>query len=298
MSADVAQGGAVWRAAVEEACVHGAGLILLGDRPTDATRVRLEAGVLNALMGRLLIAGTVVGAALAGGASGVVDWGLAGSAAMGAATLGVGAVVWPLVGPILEVKALSEMGSPDKIEAAVAVPEDLQGNTKVRLSLPRFGTPSLPTSGSDSSPVFLINEMTFAFLAWRVTDHSAWSCPQMIKLWGEDALIDWPGALGPIITDRDAFMGHVLARLARAESGICPAFVVRPAGSNRVLEYAMPEGSESLASCPAGVGKGRFRQEDVKPKTVVAVVGTAHVGGIVRDWPKTGDLSHIKQLLE
>ena len=31
---------------------------------------------------------------------------------------------------------------------------------------------------------------------------------QLVKLWGEDALLDWPGALDPVIHERDAHMAR------------------------------------------------------------------------------------------
>jgi hypothetical protein len=40
---------------------------------------------------------------------------------------------------------------------------------------------------------------------------------QPLKLFGEDALLDWPGALEPIIHDRDTFMARALAGAATGE---------------------------------------------------------------------------------
>lgn len=36
----------------------------------------------------------------------------------------------------------------------------------------------------------------------------------IVKLWGEDALLDWPGALEPIIEERDMVMANVLRACA------------------------------------------------------------------------------------
>ena len=41
---------------------------------------------------------------------------------------------------------------------------------------------------------------------------------QLVKLWGEDALLDWPGALEPVIYDRDAHMARTV--YAAAQGGI------------------------------------------------------------------------------
>lgn len=44
---------------------------------------------------------------------------------------------------------------------------------------------------------------------------------QMVKLWGEDALLDWPGALHPVIHERDAYMAQTI--LAAAKGKLAPA---------------------------------------------------------------------------
>jgi hypothetical protein len=41
---------------------------------------------------------------------------------------------------------------------------------------------------------------------------------QPLKLFGEDALLDWPGAMEPIIRDRDTFMAKALAGAATGQS--------------------------------------------------------------------------------
>ncbi|PRW56496.1 actin binding [Chlorella sorokiniana] len=79
----------------------------------------------------------------------------------------------------------------------------------------------------------------------------------IVKLWGEDALLNWPGAMDPIINQRDAYMTRtcVAAASGRPE-GLTPAYVLtRPGGEEAgapaaVLHYAMPVGGEAGA-CPA-----------------------------------------------
>lgn len=38
---------------------------------------------------------------------------------------------------------------------------------------------------------------------------------QLVKLWGEDALLDWPGALDPVIHERDAHMARTIYAAAQ-----------------------------------------------------------------------------------
>lgn len=93
----------------------------------------------------------------------------------------------------------------------------------------------------------------------------------------------------PIIHQRDAFMARACAAAAsgRAE-GLSPAYVLtRPAADEvgapaAVLHYAMPVGGEPGA-CPLGAGAGQYTPL-AGPRSVVVVVGTAHVRGMIRQW--------------
>lgn len=38
---------------------------------------------------------------------------------------------------------------------------------------------------------------------------------RLVKLWGEDALLDWPGALDPVIHERDAHMARTIYAAAQ-----------------------------------------------------------------------------------
>lgn len=44
-------------------------------------------------------------------------------------------------------------------------------------------------------------------------------------VWGEEALLKWPGAWTPLITERDAFMARVLAAVASGKPAATPAFI-------------------------------------------------------------------------
>jgi len=245
------QGGEVWQVAMEEALACGAGIVVLGDRPTDITRDRLARGVLSALAGPALGAAALVAGAGAAAAMGALDAAPALAGVGAGVALGAGLVVLPVLGPINEVKALSQLPSKEAIEDAVAIKTPLHAN------------------------------------------------PETTKLWGEDALIDWPGALAPVITERDEFMAKSVACLAKGEAGVSPALVAtRTEGGGTAVEYVVPKGSEGLASCPQGAGKGAFEPAaGAKPRCVVAVVGTAHVGGMIRGWEaalsSSGDVSRL-----
>jgi hypothetical protein len=107
----------------------------------------------------------------------------------------------------------------------------------------------------------------------------------IVKLWGEDALLSWPGAMEPIIHRRDKYMARSVAAAATGRpQGLTPAYVLtRSSGAApAVLHYAMPEGGEA-AVCPPGAGAGRYAPL-AGPCSVVAVVGTAHVRGMIREW--------------
>ena len=115
---------------------------------------------------------------------------------------------------------------------------------------------------------------------------------------GEDALLKWPGAMSPILHERDEYMAKVLLGLVggRPESG-APTYVRRcqDADGSSIFRYAMPNGGRPEA-CPQGEGEGTF--ENWPAKRVVAVVGTAHVKGMLKAFealggPQEADISLV-----
>lgn len=40
---------------------------------------------------------------------------------------------------------------------------------------------------------------------------------ELVKLWGEDALLSWPGALEPVIHERDVHMANTIWAAATGE---------------------------------------------------------------------------------
>ena len=118
-----------------------------------------------------------------------------------------------------------------------------------------------------------------------------------MKLWGEDALLNWPGALGPVITQRDQYMARAcVAAAAGRPEGLTPAYVLaKGSGDGAVLQYAMPVGGEPGA-CPPGAGAGQYEPQP-GPRSVVAVVGTAHVRGMIREWAAAQADASLRPLL-
>lgn len=104
------------------------------------------------------------------------------------------------------------------------------------------------------------------------------------KLDYEDALVKWPGALGPIIHERDAFMAKSIAAsiLGEAASAV-PAYVAAQTDmkGRPVWRLLMPKGGDEKVN-PVGRGDGMYEiPKDMKK--VVAVVGSAHVVGIWKE---------------
>ncbi|KAL6767778.1 hypothetical protein ACKKBF_B36595 [Auxenochlorella protothecoides x Auxenochlorella symbiontica] len=87
------------------------------------------------------------------------------------------------------------------------------------------------------------------------------------KLWGEDALLDWPGARGPLIEERDARMAALILAALRGEGLDAPG-------------YTRERGAEGVRwSYRDGVQSGTAHEQG--GNNVVAIVGSAHVPGIM-----------------
>eukprot|EP00884_Botryococcus_braunii_P005404 jgi/Botrbrau1/14865/Bobra.0326s0011.1 len=114
------------------------------------------------------------------------------------------------------------------------------------------------------------------------------------EILGEDALLKWPSARNSVIQQRDAFMARTLWAAATGK-GAAPAYVADEVAGKPVWRYAMPEdGPEE--SCVPGTGQGLYKPvQDVK--NVVAVVGSAHLPGIQREWATAADLSRLQHIL-
>lgn len=115
--------------------------------------------------------------------------------------------------------------------------------------------------------------------------------------------------MDPVIHERDAYMAKTLAAAANGGpvAALTPAFVLSAAaapaaaaaaadgeGGNdssaaageedgrRVFRYVMAQGANPVV-CPPGMGDGAYEALPAG-RTVVGVVGTAHVRGICREW--------------
>ncbi|KAL0049763.1 hypothetical protein WJX82_009526 [Trebouxia sp. C0006] len=62
---------------------------------------------------------------------------------------------------------------------------------------------------------------------------------ELVKLWGEDALLSWPGALEPVIHERDVHMANTIWAAATGTAG-SPAFVKTDDGTGQTWQYMMP----------------------------------------------------------
>ena len=77
--------------------------------------------------------------------------------------------------------------------------------------------------------------------------------------------------------------------------GASPAYVLDTSDERHTWQYVMPR--DATAGCSRfGGGLGEYKPVE-SPKAVVAVVGSAHVGGIIREWPEADDLSKLSELL-
>ena len=238
--------GEAWRAAFAAAAKAKTPYIFLGDRLASVTASRMVKAMVSSSLPSLAAATLAfLTSWFAPLVAFKVTPSLPASLVVGAAAFA--AAVWPLYSPIQEIKSFSEL-SAKEIEKAVRVNEDLQ----------------VSGSGSSAPPYYL---------------------------WGEDALIRWPGAEIPVIKERDEYMAFaVYAFLKNIPTGLTPSFVAtsRESYGATVYSYAMPKGSPAVVS-PPGKGQGQFTMgegvgESPRPKRVVAIVGSAHVRGMICCW--------------
>lgn len=67
-----------------------------------------------------------------------------------------------------------------------------------------------------------------------------------------------------------------------AGAGAAPAYVLDKAGQRQVWRLVTPPGAP-VGSCPVGEGDGQL-EGHLPVQNLVAVVGTAHVKGMMRAW--------------
>ena len=70
---------------------------------------------------------------------------------------------------------------------------------------------------------------------------------QLVKLWGEDALLDWPGALDPVIHERDAHMARTISAAAQGTPLTFPMRLL-PCSVFCSSHYANSAGSVNMAA--------------------------------------------------
>jgi pheromone shutdown protein TraB len=252
--------GAAWRAALQAAAAtDSVKLVLLGDRPAPVTAVRMADAVFASSALQLFggILASIAGVIIVVSSSDVLGIETTTPTILFPAT--IAAAILPLA-----------IGS-----WPIAAP---------LLEIRAFS--SLKTASEVENAVKLKEPMQ------KGTREEYINAPR-VKLWGEDALLDWPGAEGPIIRERDEFMARTIKQLVKNKAGTVPAYAaVSVDGSGRaVWRYLMPDGNgnggedgeeEDGEVVVMGRGDGVYECPD-KVKIIVAVVGSAHVRGIAAE---------------
>jgi len=102
---------------------------------------------------------------------------------------------------------------------------------------------------------------------------------------GEDAILQWPSGKEAILDDRNKFMANTLFRMVRGLPSSCPAYVTfENTNTKDVLERFLAGPGERTDTNPEGVGLGVYETPEIR--SVVAVVGTAHVHGIREEFER------------
>lgn len=79
--------------------------------------------------------------------------------------------------------------------------------------------------------------------------------------------------------------------MSSGTTGASPAFIQDIVDGKVVLRYMMPENGPRR-SAPMGQGDGEY--QPVKGvKSVVAVVGSAHVRGMIKEWERLEQLGNV-----
>eukprot|EP00879_Flechtneria_rotunda_P017203 GHRR01018021.1.p1 GENE.GHRR01018021.1~~GHRR01018021.1.p1 ORF type:complete len:276 (+),score=149.45 GHRR01018021.1:153-980(+) len=238
--------GAVWRAAMEAACEVGSQQLLLGDRPADVSQRRLANAITTACGSRLTAAfGLLVTGIVTTATHALPDIEAAAAAATGSAATGDAGIV---------------LGA---AAAALALAWPVLGPFAEVLQFSRL-------SGEEVEKIV------------EIKDPLQGNLDRPLFVWGEDALLKWPGALQPLIEERDQFMARVLAAAATGTNPNAPAYIADQDGQQLIWRYMVPEGA-TASSAPTGAGDGPYTPL-AAPSAVVAVIGSAHVRGMCRRW--------------
>jgi hypothetical protein len=84
--------------------------------------------------------------------------------------------------------------------------------------------------------------------------------------------------------------------LLAGRDGQVPGFVLDEVDGLTVLRYMMAEGAPNKAA-PKGKGDGAYTPLE-GPETVVAIVGSAHVRGMCRQWQNAQQNLSVSELLK
>eukprot|EP00210_Caulerpa_lentillifera_P009009 g8599.t1 len=254
--------GAAWRAALKSSIQNSVSQIHLFDIPEKVHFIYswfscyvLGLQINQKKIAKSIFAGMSSRAALAGAYSLTMivlsqqDWlpTIIHDSSTWATVVGCVFLLWPVIGPYLEIAQLSAK-SADGIEDSVAVKEPIQSDLETPL-----------------------------------------------KLFGEDALLDWPGAMEPVIHQRDSFMARNLYLTAENLGNGAPGYI-QDVQDDQVISHLMMPDDGPQRSAPMGTGDGAYfpihslrsdnSDPDFNEKKIVAIVGTAHVRGMCREWEK------------
>jgi len=237
--------GAAWRAALKAAAEVGTAQVVLGDRPAEVSQRLLARG----MAAEVLVRATGAVAALGAGVA----------AAVGSLPLTVSQEVSEALGSAGWPGSAAALGT----AAAAAL---LWPVVAPLVEVWRFG--QLDGDGVEA--------------AVALTEPIQTNIDTPLRVWGEDALLRWPGAQQHLIEERDTYMARVVAAAAVGGRTGAPAFVAGDVEGRGLMQYMMSAGGPGGAA-PAGLGDGEYAGLE-GARAVVAVVGSAHVRGMCRQW--------------
>ena len=116
--------------------------------------------------------------------------------------------------------------------------------------------------------------------------------PQALWVWSESE----PEGEAHRCCERNQAKFCMKAEAVCAGRGASPAYILDTSEERHSWQYAMP--ADSPAGCSrSGCGLGEYMPiEDAN--SVVAIVGSAHVGGIRREWESASAVEDLSHLLE
>lgn len=213
------------------------------------TRVRLANSIFNNMTGRWVVGFVLAVAAAALANRGLLPPGTELPAVAG--SLGFLALIGvvPVVAPLAEVNAFAGKSAKEVEDIVSQGPDSkpplcrpLPLITRHVVSCLSEGLPSASPSSSRSPP-----------LQVEIKDQIDADVSKLLKVWGEDALLDFPGAVQPVIDERDRYMAECLRKLASGKGG-----ERKRNGSGVIRSYVLLYMSSVSNNCPALIVRQAF----------------------------------------